>query len=844
MRFTASANWLLAQEGAYRRLAWTVEMKKTTSLSDALTAGTWMDVSKYCGDTFFPIGQRIEFEVGQFTSDSVTVTASFMAHPSLPSISAVQWFKANIFNASASEYIETKIKATMRIGDSAISTDVFYAFTGFADKANVEYNERADTVTFTIYTADELGNRITAESITTQYVNEDVDGSGTDGIILPNIPGIWVTDANVASYVLKKGTHIIEYDYNSGSEQARLDGGDWVTLPASNGTATLISEDGLEKVTVYVKSTAPSQLSNSANTLTDYIVVTTPGTTLPDQPLFGLGLRYTLKALYSKIGITDITCDTLQFASNDGNPKFSYYDIPPQDLTKTGAILGVANNGTDLFIAVGDTVYRRASTAETASTIPSSPYTSLTTKAGYAINRLWYNARNNDLWIWFSQSTTRYIRIYHVGSATYDEFNLPNSVVFTTADVIDYNYSGSNYVYGLVYTHLDTAVKFVSNTGVGSTIFTAADMGYAVGYGPLDVYLFLSGANVYFQSHDASNIYYHKIHVDVAGTWFDDGQALTLTDQYTTAYPAMLHVGEGRIYYIESSGGTLYVKSHTLSSGTPTTITSFSATTYDVQCMIYANSKVYYFRADRTTDFNQGYLYSLAANAVTTEYAAEGGPRQPAGFAVTYLNSTLYGVDITRRLWRYSSTLNMHIKQPNWQGVSVKAALDEVLKSYNLIGTLSSHKKAFIYRRGNDSGTIQTTGNTMTINKTNCVDITQVENAFQKRDWVEVSNGMVTYSYDGTTFNARVLSDASIMTLSNPLIPDAMVKDVCKYIFLFYNVNHDAYRFMLNTAPMQYEVMDGAAVTFTDTRIAKTGTGLIQSFGFDKYGNVTCEVLF
>lgn len=844
MRFTPSTNWLLAQEGAYRRLAWTVEMKKTTSLSEALASGTWVDVTKYCGDTFFPISQRIEFEVGQFTSDSVTITASFNAHPSLPSISAVRWFKANIFNASATEYLETKIKATMRIGDSAVSTDVFYAFTGYADKAGVQYNERADTVTFTVFTADELGNRITAESITTQYINNDVDGSGTDGIILPRIPGMWVTNANIASFVLKKGTHTIEYEYNATTEQARLDGGDWVTLPTSNGTATLISEDGLEKITVYVRSTSPSQLSNSAATLTDYIVVTTPGTTLPDQPLFGLGMRQVLKALYNKIGITSITCDTLQFASNDGNPKFSYYDIPPQDVAETGAILGVANDGTDLFIAVGDTVYRRDMTAETAVTIPSNAYTALTDKAGYTINRLWYNSRNNDLWIWFSQSTTRYIRIYHVGSATYDEFNLPNSVVYTSADVIDYNYSGSNYLYGLVYTHIDTGVKFATNTGTGSTIFDAATMGYLPGYGPLDIYLFVNGANVYFQSHDASNIYYHQIHVDAAGAWFDDGQALTLTDQYTTAYPAMLHAGEGRIYYIESSGGTLYVKSHTLSSGVPTTITSFSATQYDVQCMTYANSKVYYFRSDRTTDFNQGYLYSLASNAVTTEYASDGGPRQPAGFAVTYLNSTLYGVDITRRLWRYSSTLNMHIKQPNWIGVSVKAALDEVFKTYNLIGIISANKKAFIYRRGNDSGTIQTTGNNMTINKTNCVDIEQIQNSFQKRDWVEVTNGVTTFSYDGTTYNAKVFADTATMSLSSNLIPDALVKDVCKYLFAFYNANHDVYRFILNTAPMQYEVMDGATVTFTDTRIAKSGTGLIQSFGFDKHGNVTAEVLF
>jgi hypothetical protein len=824
MRFTPSTNWTAAARAASRIVRWTMEIKKTTSISDALSSGSWVDVSSYTDGSYFPISQRIEFSVGQFSSDSVTVTASFNSMPGLPEISAVQFFENNIFNASASQYLEVRIKGYIGLSVSTLSSDVFYAFTGFIDKANVTYGERGDSAIFSVFTADDLGNRIASDNISTQYVNDDVDGSGTDGLVLPQIPGIFVVDAAIASYELKAGQHTIEYEYNASSERARLDGGAWVTLTTSDGIDTLISEDGLEKVDVFI---IVSDLSQQNETLTDYILVTSPGTTLPQQPFYGLSLRYLLKNIYSKIGITDFGFDTLQFSTFDGNPKISFYDTPPQDASKTGKQYAAVDNGTDMFISVGDTVYKR--------TMATDSYSTVTTKASYTVYRLWYNARNNHLWIWFVGASDTYVRIYDLSNSTYNEVSISNNTNYRAAELVDYSYTAGLYMYGIVYiNNSGNDIRMVDSSATDSQLFSAA----ALGVNAVASYVFTKNQNVYFHDNDGINLNFHKISIDVSGTWNDDGSIFTLLDSYNSW--AAYHKSEERIYYYNVAGGKS-IKSHSTSAAAVTTVSSLSAGD-DVQSMMYLNSVVYFTLA-AGTNYYKGSLYSLASNTQTLVHSLSNGPHQ-RGFAMMYFGSTLYGVDILKRLWRYSSTLNMYVNRPAFSGSTVRDALVQALQAYNLIGIISANKKAFIYRRGDDAGDIQTTGNILSLDKSDVVDIRKIQNAFQAIGWVEVTNGTTTWNYDGSDYQTTILSDSKTLSISNPLIPDDLVIDVCKNDYEFYKLDHDVYEIQTNIANMEYEVMDGATVAFTDTRIQKSGTGLIQSFSFDSLGNITPEVLF
>jgi len=843
MRFTPSTNWTIAAQAAHRLITWSLEIKKTTSLSDALTAGTWVDVSKYAGDAHFPIGQKIEFEVGQFSSDSINVVASFQGVPGIPSISAVQYFKDNIFNASASQYLEVKVKASIGISATSMSTDVFYAFTGFIDKAEVNYGEGGDTVSFTVFTADELGNRISVLNVNTQYINPDIDGAGTDGIILPRIPGITIKSANVTSYVLKVGLHTIEYEYNSGTERARLDGGAWLTLRTTDGVDTLVSEDGLEKVDIYVVVTELSSLSPA---LTDYIIVTTAGTTLPSQPYYKLSLKSSLQKVYEEIGITDCTFDTLELNTNDGTQRISFFEQIPEDSSLVGHRSALVGDGTNLYCSAANKIYKR-----TMSTGAYSLITTFSSDAAAYAKKLMYNTRNNDLWIYYESTNGDCIKKYDIDGATLSSEVVLDATVNTvnrySVELTDVNYTGSSWKYGILWMKPEdpAVIRFIDSGAMTSS----AVYNYPAGVSCIKYradFIFTKTTNDFqllLYSTAVVGTVMYQFNVDAAGTWTLVG-ALAGRTTWTEFSMAAYHPSEDVLYYFEYAAGGITTNIKSLprdAGGAATTVLSGIYYRRDKSSIIYADSKV--FTSVRNVLLGNydltGTVYSIVSNAGTvidsTIYSQYG--------ALTY-QGHLYGIDATGTLYQYHTVINMFVNNLAPEDTSVREYCSQLLKSYNLIGIISSHKKAFIYRRGNDSGTIQTTGNNLVLNKTNVTNITQIEKIYQKIDWLQVTNGTTTWSYDGTTYNSSVLSEVKKLTISNSLIPDGVVKDVCKYMFTFYNANHDGYKFETNIASMEYEVMDGASVTFTDTRIQKTATGLMEQFGFDKYGNINCDVIF
>jgi hypothetical protein len=88
------------------------------------------------------------------------------------------------------------------------------------------------------------------------------------------------------------------------------------------------------------------------------------------------------------------------------------------------------------------------------------------------------------------------------------------------------------------------------------------------------------------------------------------------------------------------------------------------------------------------------------------------------------------------------------------------------------------------------------------------------------------------------------LEISDTLSVSCEVIPDDLVQDLAKYFFTFFNADHDKYAFNVDAALMQYEVMDGASVTFAATKIAKTATGLITAQTINEDGSMSVEVLF
>lgn len=863
MRFTPSSNWSLIASASNRVVTWTVSVRKTTVLSDSLSTGTWLDVTNYL--TELPsITQRIEYELGQFSSDSVSFTAR-----------NIDWWEANIFNASDSEYLELKITATLSSG-STVTSDTFYAFSGFIDKVGVQWDELGDTVSFDVFTADEIGNRISALSVNTQYYSADVDGSATVGLVLPRITGVYVVEPLVPSVDLTVGLHVIEYV--NITNQIRLDDGAYETISAT-GFLTCYNSDLSQAVSLYINM---DELETNAESLKDYLVVDTYLDPLPKQPYYGISIGQYLKNLYSALGVSTssiATNNVLKINSHDSTKRISYYDFPPNNSSVTGERVSICNVGTDIWVGIGNKLYRRTPTTEV--------YTlKVTLTSGLTILKLIYNDRNDEIWI-ASSSTSSRTRANRITSFIVDATTESNTLSLTygaglhTINVIDYNYTGASYKYGLMLVDNDEytqIAKCISSNGSGTITSATVDTNTMTndGVNPLQKYnltgfgvITESGKRYTWDSYDRASLavvidcYLRSAYVNGSGSFVvDTPSAVTFStgEPFAKDISSVEFVGHLAGGGYDSASSTIYYWTKTGEYGTtpmskvlsPETGGPYTSTAVvgisdtnapnTQSAFIAGGSGLFYYSTNGHTANLTWKLYELDISGVPV-FTDIGDIISKYG-ALTYDSSddVVYGVD-RGIIYQYDTEINLYTKIV-FEDVSIKEALSQLLKAFNLIGTISSHKKAFVYRRGNNSGTIQTTGNNATLDTSNTVNIQKLSNDYQKIAVIEMSSGDTSTLYDGTTFLASVLSESRVLSISNDAIPENIVKDMAKWFFTFYNTSHDRYTLDVNTALMQYEVMDGASVTYSTTKLTKTATGLIVAQTINKDGSLQLEVIF
>lgn len=823
MKFTPSANWNLISSASNRVITWTVSIKKTTALNEALSAGTWVDVTSFL--TELPaITQRIEYELGQFSSDSISFTAR-----------NIDWWEANVFNATA--YIELKITATMSMG-TITTTDVFYAFSGFIDKVGVQYDEINDTVSFDVFTADELGNRISALNINTQYINTDCDGSGTNGLILPAISGIYVTDASG----LKIGLHTIEYVY--ATRQVRVDDGAYSTMGGSDESITLYNLAADESIVIWIDYGAISQ---SEVAITDYIIVVTASTAIPRQPYYKLGLKTTLKKAYSQIGIDTVTFDTLELNTFDGGKKISLFENVPEDSSIIGKRSTIVGDGTDLYFTVANKLYKRTTSTGLYSLVAT--YSADGNAYG---KKLMWNARNSEFWIYYQSTNGDCIKKISIdGDVISAEVVLsatPSTVNRYSVEPVDVNYAGTSWKYGILWMKPEdpAVIRFISSASMTSaSIFNYPSTVKTVQY-QAD-FIFTKATNdfqILLYSTSVAGTILAQFQIDGSGDFQLIG-VLSGRTTWTSFSIGAYHPSEDRLYYYEYTSGGINTSIKSIprdAAGSATTVLSGAYYNPRKTLMLYADGQV--FTATRGyllagVDLN-GTLYSIISNTATvldSSIYSEYG-------ALTF-QGRLYGIDGTGSLYQYHTVLNMFTQKDLIGQSTVKDFITNILQSYNLTSTISANKTAFVYRRGNDAGDIQSTGNNITLGESNISQIQRVINEYQKILWVKVTSGETSYSYDGTTYNAGILSDSKTLEISNDLIPEAIVQDLAKYFYAFYHTAHDKYTFNVDVPLMQYEVMDGVTISTTNTKIlVNSSTGLITGQTINNDGSMSLEVIF
>jgi len=810
MRLVATETYLTAARAAGRTVTPKVSIKKTADRSELLSAGTWIDVTDYVSKNSIPTFKNdLEINLSQFSASKISLIGL-----------GINYWDTNFFNYS--DQLELKVEYIL----SGIVAEAVPVFAGWLQKRkslfDVKRQERTNIVKFDVWSYPDYADEVFASTLLAQYIDDDIDGADADGLMLPHIYGLFVTDANITSYVLKKGVHVISYQLDGADKQARLDDGAWTTLTMDDYTV-LINEDGSQKVEVYAKSSTPA-----AGEFVDDIIVDNPTDQYPKNWLASVSARYLLQRLFEKVGITSISYDLFEYPTADGQPKITFAEQLTSASGKTHARFALASDGTALWAGIGNKVYRRD---------PSDGQLVLKVtlaNSGDTILKLMYNARNNHLWILSTSSdnlTQRLIR-YSIGSNTVsNELNLTTAGDFIkpySIEVVDYNYFSTNYKYCVVFTDANAnALRQVdgsAGTLAVATIYTAAALGVT---SIISNFMYIDGGNsIRFRVFNTNN-YIYNVFCSGAGVWEDGSFALTLTQNYSVA---AYHEAEDRIYYWD---GTSKVRSHT---GSSATITDVATGLTKVEAMHYSGSV--YFVDRNAYDVNNGDLYSADTNTATL--LSDGVYCIGHVFAV--IGDRLFGIDSMSRLFQYADVIVCYIETADLEGLKVRGAIDKVCNSFNLVYKISSNKTARVQRRSDENGDVITTGNVVELTSDNMRDISDESFYSDAFDIVRVSNGSREVNFDGTDFDAVAFDQEKVHTIDSDWIPDEILEDVAFNVYPFFSTNHKVYLIPSPAALMQYECLDGATIVHTG-KMTLNETGVIVSDSIDKAGRPEYKIL-
>lgn len=841
MKFTASDKWNVFAKAAHKQLRIRVFVRLTTNLAADLATGTWHEITHAV--TFDTLGKsQVEYLIGQFTTDSMDFTGHGIAH-----------YKSIIFAASTSQYIE--IKVTVQLGNSGDwADDECIIFSGYVDKTagGIQYHESTDTVDFTAYTAQDIGYRIAAENLTTQYIATAINGTD-NGLILENIPGVYVLDANIAGFVLPLGVHTIEYRYNEGTPALYFKG-DSALIAGDNTTYTLTDPSFNQKIKLYVKETDWLPQEDK----TDKVIVTTEGATLPQNWFKTVSVAWMLRECYRHMGITEVYMQSLDYPVAPGQSvteKISYLDVAAPTISPTSPRQAMTTDATDLYIGVAGRVYRRNMT-------PGFTYGTYDLLIDLVeegdvnpfILKLMYNARNDHLWLYYIDAAGAKVRRYDfLADPPLSASVLLNAINTRTreytVELFDYNYSGSSWHYSIVYVDTDVGVREIDGATLGISLVMASvvpSRRFITDF----MHQMASGIIRVTSLNTTSEWGYEEIQLDSSNVWqlnspfghdgsFGAGYKLAAYNPVTDA-----------IYFHEDPIGDIYYHTPTNATFVPVYfLTGDAAGIYTIQFdgvdAVYAGVR----SSGSTLDGISVGLVKITgltqvdiATVGDVFYGTFAGT--PRGIVVCRIGNNAYGLNSDGKIWSYGPTLQMWVKSADFENMSVSDVVNELLTNYNIAATISSTKKAYVLPRGNASGTALTTGNSIAITVDDATDISETIGYAPKAALVEIDNGTVRRTYNGTAYNREVLTDAHKVSKQGTYIPDELVPDLAYYFYQFFKTERHLYRIPVGIMPLlQYEPFDGASITFTTTKIQKTASGPIMGVEVGLDGSMTFDVL-
>ena len=872
MKFTPTSTYDFLSKASAKELNWKYSVRVTSSLSASLTQNDWTDVTNRV-DAIPDVTSRIEFEIGQFTCDSVSMTAHNIAF----------WSSSYFTSASMNDinkYFEMKIEMNLSLGTMTAS-DTAIVYNGFIDKDTVAYDEITDMVSFTANTCEYIGGNISAATVNTQYLTYAVaitgNGSASAALILPRIPGIYVYNCSSSDKALKPGVHKITYSpASTGQPTLQLDTGAAVIIPTAsvtfslyNSTSLPASDEAIDIIPVQY------ELISETGTYTDSIIQRAVGDKLPYQPYYGDNMQSMVTRSYHAIGIDNVVFVPSEqtMSSWEGSDRIVFLDIPPADFTVVGEKNSMATDGTYLYIPIGRKLYKRDVVGA---------YTllgNMTSIDGDIIERMWYNARNNELLYFIRRSSASsygggvgyrpydsgYWGRYFLNSNTYmeepgelyaDQFN------WNAMDMIDYQFSPGKWKYGIGALTQGPGVGFGLYFITASTLFPSPGspiipcspiepapqervVDFAVSkHVYVDPSLGGSGFVALFRDNSVTNgtSSYWDTFVKADGTWTDPYQRITGGSPALATYNWTDDLIYGVRYELDAqnaiTGQSIYWQHPT--NGTSSVIMDIDPKASLDSVWTDNPSGYSYISFANPTDASLGTLVILGGEEIVNSQF--GAKTIQAPYA--RLNNHTYGIDTLGRLYVLQNTFGMFLNTYDYTGTNVRDFLSMIMRAYNLVCIVSG-KSAYVYRRAHPDGTpVTSSAAPLVITANKASDLKKTSNKVHDIQYVKLDNGTMTTTYNGSVFGGTTFGDAKVVSISNELIPASILKDIAYYIWQFFKQNRSTYKMSLGPYPMfQYEPLDGCQIVLPNQKIGTNTSGVIYSVTYKQDGTMDIEVL-
>lgn len=850
MRFTASPEFIAAARAAGKVIKSRAFIRKTNDITLPLDTGSWQDVSNYVEHPIAEISLEMEIELARFTASGIEISGMDIK------------FWTGIFNNSH-KFIEIKIVCSLSISGKNSTGDEAILFAGIidTDDENILYDERDDSVTFNARTYDDLGSMIGASTIVTRYGIEDVYGSGHTAIAMQNIPGVYIRNRTDQTGTPTPGYHTIQHRYDDGQHQLRGDEGPWTDIDGVGFTELNILPGGFRRIVAHYDT---SLLPTGDQETTANFVSLQLGEERPWNLYQNERIDVLVKHLYEEMGITEVDVSDITLNTYDGRKENSAYQII-QASAQDGVVRCVFKHDDSIYFVV-----------------------------------------DNSLWKWDRQT---------------EEFSLERETLFsgTHSDartVRLFKDEGSHHVAfagrkdngDMVFRHWNM------NTDTHTQITTAisnVDPRTIVWFADKLRLLFISGTEIWraqFVSFDATSVYSHSDIRDYgcfrspAGDYYyfyredsvqgyqifrigfdgndpDPNDVFLVSDTGVQQYlfhNVMINENDGLAY-----GGAEHP------STAVKTLRSFDPSdgTWSGELSIVERTLVGSFQSNdglwmhlvtwpggergaevlRVYNNNQVIPQDFPTAIIPAPRHDENDEDFERRETFVLFDDDPYGINHGRfsLLWKKSDTSSMYIgEEANFQGMTVKQAINFILPAFNLATFVSSTKRGKLFKRLNGEGNLSTSGDVLHCTVDDDENLEFIEKYYPAFDYVELSRMALNLAspfedrrasqyYDGENFligNAPDLNDERTFKVTNGMIPERWVPDILHELYEFAKNDHHLLRVSLANVPLyQYEIYDGVEADITGTRLAgKLGNvvnGMILSQRLDTRGGMVFDVL-